>query len=145
MMHRLCTALFGLWFSLVVAEPLPLHVCPMHDGPLAHVMAHQAMASPVSAMSTAGSVGDHASHSHDMPAAGTPTEHAAHQCQCLGCCAGTSATALPGATVRNVQATLAMVQEQPAATRGALRARLRVAHALPFANGPPVTPRFLRG
>ena len=144
--QRIFTAFFGLWFSVVVAEPLPLHVCPMHDGPLAYAAAHHAQTVPDVASAPAGHAAmHHALQSHEEPATDSPAGHGAHQCQCLGCCAGTSATALPGAPVINVQATLAAVQVRGFAAHNAMRAPVRFAHALPFANGPPSPDAFLRG
>ena len=137
--HRAFTALFGIWFSLLVAEPIPLRACPMHDGPLPQVAAEEAAPLTVAADSSHDhGVALHATHSHVQTSPDGPAEHGHHLCQCLGCCAGASALALPSAPADNLQATLAPMQVQRIAARVALLSVTRFAFALPFANGPPL-------
>ncbi|MCC7054195.1 MAG: hypothetical protein IT355_13095 [Gemmatimonadaceae bacterium] len=142
--QRLVTALFGVWFCLLVAEPLPLHVCPMHDGlPPSATAGYTADLSEDRCAPPGQAAITHAPDAHDAPATDTPAGHAAHQCLCLGCCAGTPAIALPGAPVVNVPCALADVQVLQVAARNDTLVATRFAHVLPFANGPPPT-RHLR-
>jgi hypothetical protein len=136
--QRILTALFGLWFSLVLAEPVPLHVCPMHDGMRTHAAAQAVHTSHAATAHPVGHVGlHHAPQSHDVGTTHAPAEHEAHLCLCLGCCAGTSAVSLPASPVRNLPELLAAVQVRSHAAGERLAHAVRFAHALPFANGPP--------
>lgn len=137
--QRMFTALFGLWFSLLVAEPVPVHACPMHDGTLAQGAAVTAAGLTDAAPDSPGHVAmHHVSQSHEQPATDHPAEHGAHQCQCLGCCAGTTALSLPASPDVNLRAVLAPVQVECIAGGDVLRTATRFSFALPFANGPPV-------
>jgi hypothetical protein len=136
--QRIFTALFGIWFSLLLAEPVTLHACPMHDGPLAHAAAQHAAVRDGSTALPDGR-GDvlHASSAHQQSSTDHPLGHGNHQCQCLGCCAGTSAISLPAFPLRNLQATYIATQARHTDAGDALREAMRFEHALPFANGPP--------
>ena len=137
--QRAFTALFGIWFGLLVAQPIPLRACPMHDGPLPQVAAVEAAPLTVAADSShSHDVALHATLSHAQPSHDAPAEHGHHQCQCLGCCAGASALALPSAPADNLQAMVAPMQVQRITARVALPSVTRFAFALPFANGPPL-------
>ena len=112
--QRAFTALFGIWFCLLVAEPIPLRACPMHDGPLPQVAAVEAAQLTVAADGSHGhDVALHATLSHAQPSHDAPAD--------------------------NLQATLAPMQVQRIAARDALRSATRFAFALPFANGPPLS------
>jgi hypothetical protein len=137
--QRIFTALLGLWFSFVVAEPVPVHVCPMHDGLLPPAAAQSARVVQDASDASTGHVGmHHAQQSHDDATTNTPAEHEAHQCLCLGCCAGTSAVTMPTSPVRNLQDTLAAMQVRRIAAADVLVTAMRFAFAIPFANGPPL-------
>jgi len=166
--RRTFTALFGVWFSLLVAEPVALRPCPMHDGSIAMAagphaaVAGDAVAGGASADATEHGATDHgatdhgatdhgpmahgamqhASSVHHTPANDPPDPHGAHQCQCLGCCVGTSSVPLPTFPGLIVQATVDAAVVRCVHAVGALRATTHVAYALPFANGPPVRARL---
>ena len=136
--QRIFTALFGIWFSLLVTEPVPMRACPMHDGPMAQAAAHHA------AMTGSATEGanlhvamPHASSALRQPATNHPEDHGTHQCLCLGCCAGVSALSLPTSPSLNLQATITATQARRIDAVDVLCAATRFAHALPFANGPP--------
>src|SRR5688572_8825176 len=83
---RLITALFAVWFALVLVEPAMLHACPVHH----------AAAAPASA-------GGHAHGGHDA-AASLPPQAGAH-CMCLGDCAQIAGVGLPSAVTQFVVTT----------------------------------------
>lgn len=138
--QRIITALFGLWFSLLVAEPVPLHACPMHDGTLVQAaVTHAPLLTDVVDGVRAEHVGVHASPSHVHPVPDRSSEHGAHHCQCLGCCAGASALSLPDVPDGNLRGTIALTQAKLDCGGAVLQDATRFAFALPFANGPPET------
>lgn len=140
--QRIFTALFGIWFSLVVAEPVPLGACPMHDRPMTHATAHHAALTGAATDAANHHVAmPHASSAHQQPATDHPGGHGAHQCLCLGCCAGTAALSLPTFPPLNLVATITATQARRIDAVDALRVVSRFAYALPFANGPPAPHR----
>ena len=124
---RLLSALLGLWFTLLMVEPVALHACPMHDG---------GHATPGVSTSAALTMGEAEHHHHPAPISEPPppTEESAG-CLCLGMCAGATGTVLPVAVafrVAELAADRTVVPALPAhapVSRGGL--------VLPFANGPP--------
>ena len=88
---------FALWFTFVVTEPIPFHECAMHN-PL--VLMQQASAPPGNGgQAHRGQMsmmycGDQMSH-HGGGQHGRSSHHRHHQCNCLGCCAGTALTLVP--------------------------------------------------
>jgi hypothetical protein len=138
-LSRCFAALLGLWFTVLMVEPVALHACPMHSG--GHG-AHEVSASAEAPLA-------HAEHHHDAIAHG---EHGAPEslppvadvpvpddptagCLCLGTCAGATPTVLASTTelrVAELSAAPRRVPPMPAyapVSRGGL--------VLPFANGPP--------
>jgi hypothetical protein len=135
---RLFAALFAPWFAFVVAEPVPLHDCPVHS---AHAVSGVSALAPDAAshaMMMAHGEMDHAAMQESAPAEHHHgSEHAGHhQCCCLGMSCASAIVALapaplplawvPVEVVRNVPRPAAI----PLAPSGA-------DHVLPFANGPP--------
>jgi hypothetical protein len=135
-LRRALTALFGLWFTLLVTEPRAVHACPMHDSvPAAPVMPSADESGHAAHHDVAGGSAESMQHAeHTTP---SPTDHAGHQCLCLGCCSTTPPVApLAPASL----AWLAQILEiAPRLIRHGtvVAGPERVAHALPFANGPP--------
>jgi hypothetical protein len=137
--QRFFTALLGLWFSFLVAEPVPVHVCPMHDGMPQPAAAQHAPDGRESSHASADHVGmQHAPESHGATSTHDPVEHEAHLCLCLGCCAGTAVVSLPPSPVSNLEDTLRAMQVRRVRAHDVLVTPVRFAFALPFANGPPV-------
>src|SRR5437879_6578717 len=112
---------WGLWFTSSLSTPIGLHSCPAHGG-------HTAQPS-IAHHSHAASHSDSGNHSHK------PTSPKRDNCTCLGwCCCVASlaapdrATELPAAAIESSSSPQYPTAAQP---------RVRWAHALPFANGPP--------
>lgn len=120
----------ALWFAVFSAEPLVLHACPMHDGPLA---ARAAAAAEPHAMAAG------MQHRAGQPGAGHSGHAGHHACSCPGaCCAapGVAASADAQALV------VAVVRLAPLAARPADLFRYRPSdpeHARPPSIGPPPT------
>ena len=134
---RVFAVLFAPWFALVVAEPVPMHDCPMHSVHGA-AMPHMTGDAGKSAVGDASqdrpeAAGNHVSNTRgrDMP---SPPRH--HQCCCLGsCCA-----AAPMTPTRAQHAACVPVEFQrdlPPVT-GTQVVAASAEHILPFANAPPV-------
>jgi hypothetical protein len=129
---RALIAIWGIWFAAALLEPGGLHSCPLHGG-AGHV--HGGMS---------GMHDMHAMHGTSAPAhwstehvSGTdsPSHRSSDVCTCLGLCCcvpvvalASQVAALPGAATVDVEAPTYREFSAP---------RIRRAHALPFANGPP--------
>jgi hypothetical protein len=118
--------MLALWFGIVIAEPVTLHPCPMHDGVLATSMAGMSHAKSHHAH------GAHASTPTDTPDH-QPGGH--HQCTCVGDCVSTAAVGLPGHAPTFVIATIAVPRRIIQVERSV--ALVSPDFVLPFANGPP--------
>jgi hypothetical protein len=132
---RVFAALFAPWFAFVVAEPVPMHDCPVHS-------AHAAAAGPTDVASDemvmAHDGMEHAAMEHAVPAHqhGAPGHAGHHQCCCLGMsCASVIVALVPAPLPLGwLPAEIARVSAWPHADPlGAATAD----HVLPFANGPP--------
>jgi hypothetical protein len=137
---RVFAALFAPWFALVVAEPVPLHDCPVHS-------VHPVSAS---AVATAASMMDHAAMDHDGDADMGPSAielavpeshhhgsgHAGHhQCCCLGM---SCASAFVVMTSPPVLAWIpAEVRRTVSWAPAAAFVPVGADYVLPFGNGPP--------
>jgi hypothetical protein len=133
---RLFAALFAPWFAVVVAEPVPLHDCPMHSlhPAAAHAMASSqaapAVESNMSARPHADMEQSNGGHGREAPG------HAAHhQCCCMGACC--AAALAPIEHVAQLCWVPAAVRSEAAPSRSDSFAPAATEHALPFANGPP--------
>lgn len=138
--RRLFSALFAMWFSLLQAEPVVLHACPMHDG------REQKSAAPYRAPSDEAA---HALPAHHAMHHGPSTESLAateapasddggtHECQCFDCCSGTPAFVLPDFQSPSLQAPVAAIPTRRIEAVATLQSPTRFAHLLPFASGPP--------
>lgn len=115
---RSLVSVWGLWFTVLSADASAIHSCPMHDG---------------------AGAGGHAAHMHMAHAAdaGAPARHdTAAACTCMApCCGSAAAITSQRESLRDVTATF--VAASPASHHG-VQPQPR-AHALPFANGPPVS------
>jgi len=115
---RFLTACFGVWFAFAIAEPvLSMHECPVHDGIL----------------SSASGVAHHGAHHTSQS---QKHSQAAHQCNCLGECAGCTAAAVPAAPADGTIGVATVTLDKPIAPDAGYRAAW-AQHVLPFQNGPP--------
>jgi hypothetical protein len=113
----------GFWFVLLVAEPVPVHECAMHN-PLAAMRDHQSAPEHMShGESTESPDQGHSAHhgakSHKSDTAPAAQQHAdaghpaqgAHLCLCLGCASGSApVSGAKTATTVPVPAELARVR-----------------------------------
>ena len=113
---RFVAVLFTVWFAVALVEPAMLHVCPVHDG---------APAAPANA---------HVHGAHDGASASHPA--AAAHCLCLGDCTSMGSVGLPSSVTTIAAATI--VQARDTGLPDHAYVPIAVAHAIPFANGPPV-------
>jgi hypothetical protein len=120
---RLFGLVFAPWFAVAAVDAPIVHVCPMHDGPMATQMAGM----------------DHMASHAQRPASSdpAPTDHSHRPCTCLGCCCGASMAARPGLPVATPG--LAFVRRGEPEPRARTVMVGRVEHALPFATAPPAT------
>jgi len=138
-LSRCFAALLGLWFTVLMVEPVALHACPMHDG--GHG-AHGGSATAEAPLAEAGHHHDALSHrehgapeSHQVVADTPVPDEQSAGCLCLGTCSGATPTVLASTTelrVAELAAEPRRVPPLPAyapVSRGGL--------VLPFANGPP--------
>jgi hypothetical protein len=133
------TALFALWFAIVLGDPGMLHACPMHGGGHGAHGTEQASA-PAPSHDTPGmhehhTAGHSATHEsdqgsrHDVPAPAGP-------CTCVGhCCAAAALAPLP--TVASLPVPAAVAQERDPLDAPSVVAPASPGLRLPFANGPP--------
>jgi hypothetical protein len=121
--RRPIAAVIAVWFVLVMVEPVGIHSCPVHGG---HASA------PGGAMHGAG-----ASAHADHESAPEPAPHAG--CTCPGDCTAGVGTPVPSAVVaiRDVPTSRAIVDAPALVSHTPSRAPF----VLPFANGPPISPR----
>ncbi|MEI6740514.1 MAG: hypothetical protein WCK74_09410 [Gemmatimonadaceae bacterium] len=133
---RLASALLAPWFAFVVADPVPMHGCPMHE-------AVPAAASVAPAVD--GAMAHHGHHAMSVDGAGTqpdsaPSDHGqGHSCTCLGACCVATPAPLPASTVSMETAPVGHARRSVAAMPRTLAVVLPDAYMRPFANGPPVT------
>ena len=119
-LSRPLSALFALWFALVLVDPGVLHACAMHGG------GHGAPA-----VTAPAAQGDHGGH-HDA----TPEKGSAAQCSCVGQCSVTPAVApLPHVPTFAVPTHVAQATSLFAEPAEFVAPAPDV--SLPFANGPP--------
>jgi hypothetical protein len=130
--RRFGSAVFLLWFSVLVAAPTAVHWCPIHDAPMAamdggsmHGDMHDMSGMPAS---------DDGADSHHGDSNSSP--HGAHHCTCLGESCASTLAGLPGAashlalpSVRIVRVAAILEQRDAPSFPADLR--------LPFPNGPP--------
>lgn len=134
---RVAQVVFAAWLAALMAEPLAMHVCPMHA---VHTAGASAGASHGAGASA--SVG-HAGHVATAHAEGT--EAPGHpggsdgegnpSCMCLGSACTSAAAAVAPASITFVAHALVAVADQPAFT--AFGPPCDAARRLPFATGPP--------
>jgi hypothetical protein len=118
LLARYLTACFGVWFAFAIAEPvLAMHECPVHDGIL----------------SSAPGAAHHGAHQN--PASHKQSQ-GAHQCSCLGECAGCTPVALAATPDDGTLAVATVSSTEPPAFNAGYRAAW-AQHILPFQNGPP--------
>jgi len=126
---RLFAALFAPWFAISMAEPVPIHDCPVHPSRV-HAMAR--MSAPAVDRAPAGAEHSARADRHDAKGHGT-----AHQCCCLGACCA-SAPATIAAPPQLLQCS-ALPRHEAAYSTTSSTAQTVAEHVLPFANGPPAT------
>src|SRR2546423_10571426 len=107
------TALFALWFAIVLGDPGMLHACPMHGGHGAHGTQEASAPAPshhtqgMHGNNAAGHSATHESHQssrHDAPVPAGP-------CTCVGhCCAAAVPAPLPTVATLPVPAVVAAVR-----------------------------------
>jgi hypothetical protein len=119
-LSRPLSALFALWFALVLVDPGVLHVCAMHGD------VHAAAAATKAAPAT-----DHATHHGSGQPASAPTH-----CSCVGQCCAVVPTTLPPVQTFSVPAHVARESGLFAQVSGDVPAAPDL--RLPFANGPPL-------
>jgi len=137
--QRVFAMLLVAWFTALVAEPVTLHPCPMHDGVLLMMSSQSQMAGHAMDMSAM-------AHEHTTPQADHDQmpghqQGGQHQCTCLGTCTAASSAGLPSAHV-----TLASALVVHAHNPGLPDYRyvpVAAQHVLPFAHGPPLSPLAL--
>jgi hypothetical protein len=112
--HRAFAAVLALWLVGLIAEPVSLHLCPMHGG-LAAMPGH---------------VGHTGAGHHRAPAT-----HG-HGCTCLGDCAGAWTPVVPSAAVVSVARVVAVPHVAVRAANAAFRPSAPE-HARPPSVGPP--------
>jgi hypothetical protein len=119
LLTRALAAIMAVWLALVLGEPAALHHrCPMHDGP-----------APAAVDAV------HAGHESHAPS----SDHGGHGCTCIGTCSAAGGIA---ALVANPGAVVALESRRVESPTPDHRAApdARRAFALPFANGPPLSP-----
>jgi hypothetical protein len=128
---RPLTALFALWFAVMLGDPGLLHTCAMHGGHGSHGATPAATAAHDAPMA-------HGAHGamHQSAPADAPRPDAAGPCTCIGhCCAVTVAAPLP--TPATIPVPVAVAQERHPLDAPAADAPAAPDRRLPFANGPP--------
>lgn len=115
------SALFALWFAMVLGDPGVLHSCPMHGG---------------HAVAATGAHASHAAAAHHESHDSAPTKNGSSQCSCVGqCCAATAVASLPTVAPFAVPAHVAKPSALPEYPDDDVPSSPDV--RLPFANGPP--------
>lgn len=133
--HRVCSALFGVWFVLFGVLPGTLRPCPMHARTAMPMAATMAMPTP-EAVAMAG-------HGHHALTDVTPRDSApddsapapAETCDCVAPCCGTPTMAI----VRPPEVVAAHVVPTACETvaLGTSSPEPSDVRLLPYANGPP--------
>jgi hypothetical protein len=133
---RLFAALFAPWFAVVVAEPVPLHDCPMHSlhPAAAHPMASSSV-TPAGGRGMSGMAHAGLEQSKSFKEHGLPTHPAHHQCCCMGASCATALAAI--ARVPHLAWIPVQLRSETVPTFAASFANSSAEHVLPFANGPP--------
>ena len=146
---RLASALLAPWFAFVVADPVPMQGCAMHEAVPATASAAEVgggAATPSERVADAG-MAHHGHHAMPVNGAATTTDTTpaqqhgqGHSCTCLGACCVATPAPLPvsalslhtapvglsaGSRAAVVPRTIAVVVPDP--------------YLRPCANGPPVT------
>lgn len=139
------TALFALWFAVVLGDAGTLHSCAMHGGGMGGHGGHgghggQGAAHQQATGSAAGHQMDRMhgeqAAAHETPPAGSQRRAAPGPCTCLGhCCAVTVAVPLP--TVATLPVPVAVAEARHPLEAPAVVAPAAPDLRLPFANGPP--------
>ncbi len=134
--QRVLAILVVAWYTALVAEPVTLHPCPMHDGLL---RMHAGGAMQHSGSPTAGMHGQAMRVEHRGSTSDPGS--AAHRCTCIGACTAASA----GGMVANGPVLACVLLTAPLDTGLPDYAYVPVAaqHVLPFAHAPPPPPRAL--
>jgi hypothetical protein len=136
LMRRVASAWLGVWLTFVVAEPVPVHACAMHDG-------HAAV--PAGGVASANAHDEHHQHGASATAHGgeqaAPSEDgtapASHGgCLCLGDCCAAAVQLAPAAPEVAVAGHLRDAEASPAHRASAAATRASQVR-LPWANGPP--------
>jgi hypothetical protein len=153
---RPVTALFALWFAVMLGDPGMLHTCAMHGGHGGHD-GSAAYAAPAAAghdmqaahgahgihgargtygaQATHGAQGTHGA-THATAPGDTQEPPAPRTCTCLGhCCAVTVTAPLPA--VATLPVPVAVAEERHPLDAPAVEAPAAPDRRLPFANGPP--------
>ncbi len=120
---RSLAALLAAGFSLGLVESSALHVCPMHDGAVAHV-APAAMPAPAAEA--------HADHA--MPSE-APGGEGAHGCSCIGDCGVVATVGTPAVRIAEVPAVVA--DGRPPVLRSRVTAHSATSYLFPPATAPP--------
>jgi hypothetical protein len=156
-LSRSLTALFALWFAVVLGDPGVLHACAMHGGTHGSEVSaerahsggrggmhdvHGASEAPAEAVQQSGHGGHdgHAGHGgHGAHGATGGAEHggkAPGPCTCVGhCCAASAAASIPVVEALEAPAVVAAPRAPRAAPSDDAPASPDL--RLPFANGPP--------
>ena len=121
---RAVLALWSVWLQFAILDPGSFDPCPEHS--------HHAAAAP------AMDHGSHAAHAHHSH--GKPSDHTAHKCSCLGaCCCTPSLVPASHAAPVPTPAVVAVAAPRYVVSPAFVA---RAPHALPFANGPPASPKL---
>jgi hypothetical protein len=133
---RLFAAFFAPWFAVVVAEPVPMHDCPMHSvhPATAHDMA-SSRATPAAEFMAPPMPHSGMQESNTEHGQSTPGHAAHHQCCCMGACCATGLA--PVARVQQLAWVPAKLRSETVPSSAESFAPTAAPHALPFANGPP--------
>jgi hypothetical protein len=150
-LSRSLTALFALWFAVVLGDPGVLHACAMHGGTHGSEVSaerahsggrggmhdvHGASETPAEAVQQSGH-GGHAGHgAHGATGGAEHGGKAPGPCTCVGhCCAASAAASIPVVAALESPAVVAAHRAPRAAPSDDAPASPDL--RLPFANGPP--------
>jgi hypothetical protein len=150
-LSRSLTALFALWFAVVLGDPGALHACAMHGGTHGSEVSaerahsgerrgmhdvHGASETPAEAVQQSGH-GGHAGHgAHGATGGAEHGGKAPGPCTCVGhCCAASAAASIPVVAALESPAVAAAPRAPRAAPSDDAPASPDL--RLPFANGPP--------
>jgi hypothetical protein len=129
------TALFALWFAIMLGDPGMLHTCAMHGGHGGHGRGAAQAAPAAAEHHTQMAHGAHGA-AHAAAPGDTQQPAAPGPCTCIGhCCAVTVAAPLPAVAVLPVP--VAVAEERHPLDAPTVEAPAAPDRRLPFANGPP--------